>query len=255
MTETTKLHNVATITSEDFPEWVVTLRSPRKEEWDDFVSEQSRGNVEEAQLNLLIACGTVTRVDGGKAPIFGEVVDEWPSLPELAFAAASEMAGVFAVGVNAIALDLPAIVAAVEKHQAAESSGDYRTQAVKLTPEEDELMSLYAKFVLMGFTFEIMRTIIACNPRRGSYRAMYVSTLDAVFVVRKPRFPQWSAYNRKRRARKLFEASEDLSLACSEFPSSTPLADVISKRPGVAMTLAAEVMNLYGDTRAEVKKG
>ena len=252
------LHRTAEILSEDFPELVVKLTVPTVDGWDAYQKMRGDGNGDEASLNLLIECGSIQMVkEGAKAPTFGTLCDEWPSLPELAIGELSIMAGVFGCGINATRLDLPAVLAACERvakwTAAVGADHDAFVRAEAPTPDDLALAKLAEEAATFGLNAETMRTVIGCNPRRGSYTAILFHGVAAL-VLRRPRFSTWSAYNGARRA-SLQQASTSFAVACADFPAAGVLADMIAKLPGLAVSCSSECVGLYGDVRADVKKG
>jgi hypothetical protein len=235
--------DLCNITSEDFPGLAVEIRRPDVAAWSDAQNMIGQGNNDEAYLNLLIARGRIVCADGTPPPAhFGELCDDWPGLPELAFGQFALMAGTFSPDkLAAETLDLPAMIAAVE--------------GVKLTPEETALADLADRCTKLGLDVETMRTIVACNPRLGSYRAILLTEAEAVLVLRRPRFPAWSSYNRERRGGRIQEASTRLVTACCEFPGAAGAAALIEKLPAVAPSAAAVCMAMVADQRSEVGKG
>jgi len=246
------MHRQVTLKSDDFPEFSIKLDAPTVAAWSDWLDDHGAGNNEEAELNLLIACGKIALADGAKQapPTFGDICDEWPGLPHLAFGYCAEMAGAFVVGANAEALDMPAILAAAERFAGRTQGG---TWSPPTSDADMALAKLAEQCAAFGLTADMMRAAIACNPRPGSYAAFLVPDVGA-FVIRRPKFPQWSAYNRGKRNGHLQEAATTLALSCAEFPTASVLSTIIDKHPGVSVTLAAEFGKLVDNVRAEAKK-
>src|SRR5262249_868963 len=156
------LHDKVTITApDDFPGLRVEVRRPLVPEWSEVQETIADGNHEEGYLNLLIACGKVVADQGVSVSAhFGELCDDWRSRPELACGEAAIMAGTFKAGLNATELNLPAILPAAE-----------RVRAGGTAPGDIAPAELAAACATFGLDAETMRTICACNAKRGSYSA------------------------------------------------------------------------------------
>lgn len=234
---------------DDFPGITVEVRRPKVAEWSDYQDTMRSGNGDEAALNILIACGRIVVAEGTRVPAnMGELCDEWPNLPDEAFGQIALMAGTFAEAMpGVIVLDLPAILAAAERAASPSLS-------MKPSADDIKLAEIAVTCGRYGLDADTMRTIIACNPRRNSYRALMIENIDAVLVYRRPRFPVWSQFNRARRNAPQ-AASTELSCSCVEHPSPMALRSMIDRLPSVASSGSAVCVELFGNVRVEVGKG
>lgn len=244
----------ATVTApDDFPGIRIELRRPTAADWGAYQETSSDGNGDEAQLNLLIACGKIDVDEGVTKPEhFGELCDEWPMLPECAFGQLAMMAGTFADGMSTVTvLDLPAVLAAAERVAALAGQSPETAPAA----EDIKLATLAERCGKLGLDAETMRTIVACNPKRNSYRAVLVDSIDAVLVLRRPKFSAWSAFRRAGRGGRIQDASLEFACACIEFPGQQAMRSLCERFPAAASSATAICIGLYGNVRVEVGKG
>lgn len=245
------LKRLETLVSADFPEYEVDIKRPDASAWGAFQSSVRDSNILEGMLNLLIACGTIRVVDvsGAKAPTFGELVDEWSTLPDTALGLAGLLAGTWQDGVNATRLDLPAILAAAEEYAVLNLAP---TAHVARIAELMPLVKLAEECGRFGMTADIMRATILTNRRRGSYSAILVPDIGA-FVFERPKFHTWMAHERGSK-RDSFGAGVELANSCTAFPERGAVAGIIGDFPGFASSAAQEIRALREDIRVEVRK-
>lgn len=254
------LHDKSTILAPDaFPELIVTVRRPLPSEWADVQNEMIRGNSQEAWLNLFISIATVATNDGSEPPIKSALADEWPNLTEAVFGVASEMAGGWVEGVNATRLDFMAILAAAERVAGWGGGG----AIIAATPEHAapeptsadlDLANLAAKCAAFGLDAIIMRSTLACHPRKGAFRAYLIDDIGA-FIWTMPGTSARSAYDRRQSAREYQDAFVGITVTCCAFPPQGSIIAIGDKLPAFMTTAGSLVNGMRGDVRVEVKKG